>query len=67
MAEKDTDGKRQAQQSIMTANITQAGGGIGEVAENVAQSSNVSQQISNDIAEVNRAVNEISEDTGGVR
>jgi methyl-accepting chemotaxis protein len=51
----------------LTINIVQAGAGISEVSENVAQSSLVSQQISADISEVNKAVGDISTGTGDVR
>ena len=59
--------EQNATMTELTSNIMQAGEGIGEVSENVAQSSVVSQQISQDISEVHTAVNSISSKTGDIR
>jgi methyl-accepting chemotaxis protein len=59
--------EQSATMTELTTNIVQAGAGISEVSENVAQSSLVSQQISADISEVNKAVGDISTGTGDVR
>ena len=53
--------------SELTSNIQQAGQGIGEVAENVNRSSQVSQQIANDVETFHGAAARISEGSGRVR